>query len=251
MNGVRSRGWIGARSSGARSADPGRPLAAVHPAELFRRGTGRQQLSPPALSPAGGTLLVMPAHARRLLVLLAALTVFVLASASSALAAAGPQNCTWAQNPASQADTGLKAAESPCSRPGSTLPDSQIASGFYVAAEDGVTVASGAGGMKLPFTELRPVGADENFDELLNELKVRTWDSGNEHALVQTADGGRVIGSGGPGGVTNIDGEVLAHTHPDGSGPSDEDIAAAAGQTNGMWVLPIFGGPTFLPGGGG
>ena len=76
---------------------------------------------------------------RRLPLLLAALAVLAFASlagiATAASTGVGAQNRVWAQNEAGHAPVGLKAVESPCSRPGSAFPGSQIASGFCVAAE--------------------------------------------------------------------------------------------------------------------
>lgn len=102
----------------------------------------------------------------------------------------------------------------------------------------------------LPFSFVRHVGAHESDEELFNELKSLTWESdGNEHALVELENGDRAIGSGGPGGIINVPGEVLAHTHPTNAPPSAADFAAAAGQRNGMWVLH-GGDRSYLPGGG-
>jgi hypothetical protein len=64
------------------------------------------------------------------------------------------------------------------------------------------------------------------------------------------SNGDIVLGSGGPGGITNIPGKVLAHTHPTSAGPSADDFAAALRQGQGMWVL--HGGEiTWVPGPGG
>ena len=115
----------------------------------------------------------------------------------------------------------------------------------------GGAVASSTSDEILPYSEARQVGADENIDDLYNELKSRTWESGgNEHALIQYPNGDRAIGSGGPGGISDVPGEVLAHTHPTSAPPSATDFAAAAQQLNGMDVL--HGGlVTHLPGYGG
>jgi hypothetical protein len=75
--------------------------------------------------------------ARRLLLLLAALTALVLAGASSALAAAAAQNGVRAFQATDHPPAGLIAAEKPCTRPGSSARSPEIASGFCVAAEEG------------------------------------------------------------------------------------------------------------------
>jgi hypothetical protein len=78
-------------------------------------------------------------------------------------------------------------------------------------------------------------------------MRLQTYLTGNEHALVQLPNGDVVLGYGGPGGVTNAPGTVLAHTHPTFAGPSEEDFAAALQQGQGMYVL--HGGDiTYVPG---
>lgn len=73
---------------------------------------------------------------RRLLLLLAALTVFVLASVSSALAGVGAQNGVRAFTTADQARAGLTSLESPCTRQDSTGTTARSVAGFCVATEE-------------------------------------------------------------------------------------------------------------------
>jgi hypothetical protein len=93
-------------------------------------------------------------------------------------------------------------------------------------AAEGLSVASSGGGRILPMTFVRTVNQGEKIADLINEGKVLTFQSGNEHALVTLANGDRAIVSGGPGGIRFPDGSIkniFGHTHPTSAGPSDED----------------------------
>jgi hypothetical protein len=76
------------------------------------------------------------ANARRLLLLLAALTAVLLACTSPALAATGAQNRVGAFNQAASTPARDLAAGSSCTHQGSILPSARSASGFCVATED-------------------------------------------------------------------------------------------------------------------
>lgn len=78
----------------------------------------------------------MPAHARRLLVLLAALSCLLLTSVSSALAAGSAQTRVRAFDEAVPSLIGFQAAQTPCSHTGSTASGAGSAVGFCVATED-------------------------------------------------------------------------------------------------------------------
>jgi guanyl-specific ribonuclease Sa len=78
----------------------------------------------------------MPAHARRLIVLLAALSCLLLASAASALAAGGAQTRVRAFDKTAPSLIGSSTLQSPCSRPGSAADSARITAGFCVAAEE-------------------------------------------------------------------------------------------------------------------
>ena len=78
----------------------------------------------------------MPAAtARRLLLLLPALTTLALTSTTSALAAAGPQNRVWAKRRGAGSHLALRPRKR-LYTPGSVGSNAQIASGFCVAAEE-------------------------------------------------------------------------------------------------------------------
>jgi hypothetical protein len=88
-------------------------------------------------------------RARRLLVLLAALTALVLAGCGSvgttlAMHGLGAQDRVWALNIAGPTITGPVASGSACVRPGSALSEPGLASGFCVAAEDTAAAANAA-----------------------------------------------------------------------------------------------------------
>jgi hypothetical protein len=82
------------------------------------------------------------ANARRLLLLLAALTAVLLACTSPALAATGAQNRVGAFNQAASTPARDLAAGSSCTHQGSILPSARSASGFCVATEGGVDIGS-------------------------------------------------------------------------------------------------------------
>ena len=86
----------------------------------------------------------MPIHAqaRRLILLLAALTALVAAAGAGlmlapAAHASSAQNRVRAFTPAAELPAKGQASGSACSRPGSSATNAQIASGFCVAAEEG------------------------------------------------------------------------------------------------------------------
>jgi hypothetical protein len=107
----------------------------------------------------------------------------------------------------------------------------QTVVGHCVGAEsEGVSVASGEGAASAPASVVRMVSGDESQADLFNELKARTFETGNEHALVTLSSGDQAIVSGGAEGITNMDIEnLIAHTHPyqlPATGVSDADYAA-------------------------
>lgn len=84
---------------------------------------------------------MLSVRARRLIVLLAALTALVLTGCAGVATTSGPtgvgaQNRVWAFNLAAPSIARPIAAESACSRPGSVLSAAGSAVGFCVAAED-------------------------------------------------------------------------------------------------------------------
>ncbi len=90
---------------------------------------------------------------------------------------------------------------------------------------------------------VRTIGRGEKIADIVNEGKVLTYETGNEHALVGLANGDRAIVSGGPGGIEFTDDvtRVFGHTHPYQlpiSGPSSADFAMldAYGQQS-SWLL--------------
>lgn len=85
------------------------------------------------------------AHARRLVLLLAALVALVVAAGAGlviapATHAASAQNRVRSFTPAAQLLVGGAASQSACSRPGSTLSAARTTVGFCVAAEGGVDI---------------------------------------------------------------------------------------------------------------
>jgi hypothetical protein len=113
-------------------------------------------------------------------------------------------------------------------------------------ATPAVSVASGTGGASASMSIVRILDPGEDFLDpaVLHELKVGTFETGNEHAVVDLASGERAVVSGGPTGLDFAEGEIsqlLIHTHPYGlaaTGPSAADIAAirALGQES-SWLL--------------
>jgi hypothetical protein len=133
----------------------------------------------------------MPAHARRLLLLLAALTALTLASVSSALAAVGAQNSVRAFSQPGQARTGLTALESSCSRPGSIASGREIVAGFCVAAEgvsDDAFIVRG-GQSEMP-------GAGELFSGAQGET-VEDAAAGVPHGTIRSTTAGEIRAGGG------------------------------------------------------
>lgn len=91
-----------------------------------------------------------------------------------------------------------------------------------------ITVSSAAGGAHLPMSIVRILSRGEKIDDLINEAKVLTYQTGNEHALVTLANGERAIVSG-PGGITFEAGQIktlFGHTHPTSAPPSGDDFIA-------------------------
>ena len=95
-----------------------------------------------------------------------------------------------------------------------------------------VVVASSAG-ESAPAEFVREVAHGEAFEDILNDMKALTWQTGKETALVSVKDAEgnvtRMIVMGGPGGVDfgkgweNIK-TIFLHLHPDASPPSVEDF---------------------------
>jgi hypothetical protein len=88
---------------------------------------------------------MLPVRARRLVVLLAALTALVLTGCAGVTTTSGPagggaQNRVWAFTPAAQLLAPPTRSQSSCSRPGFTDSAAQVAAGFCVAPEDGSTL---------------------------------------------------------------------------------------------------------------
>ena len=103
--------------------------------------------------------------------------------------------------------------------------------GLCPAAKGGVRVAAGEGAGSQPASLVRVVGGHESRADLFNEMKARTFESGQEQALVRLGSGGRVIVSGGHTGISGLDNisELIAHTHPYdvmAQGPSPADYTA-------------------------
>jgi hypothetical protein len=97
-------------------------------------------------------------------------------------------------------------------------------------AQAGISVAAGDGASSSPASLVRMVSDDESQADLFNELKARTFETGNEHALVTLSSGDQAILSGGQTGIDDMEIEnLVAHTHPyqlPASGVSDADYAA-------------------------
>jgi hypothetical protein len=108
----------------------------------------------------------------------------------------------------------------------------RTAVGSCVAAETegGVSVAAGDGASSGPASVVRMVSGDESQADLFDELKARTFETGQEHALVTLSSGDQAIVSGGETGIQGMDiDELVAHTHPyqlPATGPSDADYGA-------------------------
>jgi len=90
---------------------------------------------------------MLTVRARRLVLLLAALTALLLAGCGSiaptpAIHGLGAQNRVGAFIPADQLLAQPTTPEIPCSRPGSTASGVQVAAGFCVATEEGLSAAT-------------------------------------------------------------------------------------------------------------
>ena len=91
-----------------------------------------------------------------------------------------------------------------------------------------VRVASSGQGIRRAST-IRAIEKGETISNLLNELMARTWETGNEHAIICLKNGERYIVSGGPGGISfKVFGKnlrrVIVHTHDKPGGISDFDF---------------------------
>lgn len=106
-----------------------------------------------------------------------------------------------------------------------------------------VAVSSGAGGVAAEMSVVRIIEHGEKLEDIINEGKTLTFETGNEHALVKLVTGERALVSGNEYGISF--GEqatrVFGHTHPfqfPASGPSPIDRAAlrALGQRS-SWLF--------------
>jgi len=117
-------------------------------------------------------------------------------------------------------------------------------------------------------TFVRYVGAAETIPELAHDAKALTWDQWCEHAVLELDDGRRVIVMGGRYGIdldcvvladdpfgrprgsvwVTVEGHALRvvrlvlHTHPEPTGPSDDDLRVLEllGQDESL-LFEIFG----------
>ncbi len=92
-----------------------------------------------------------------------------------------------------------------------------------------LSIESGAGGVTAPMKMVRMLSKGEKIEDIVNEGKALTWETGNEHAVVKLANGERALVSGGPGGISFKTGEIekiFGHTHPTSAGPSSADFNA-------------------------
>jgi hypothetical protein len=92
-----------------------------------------------------------------------------------------------------------------------------------------VSVASSSGREAKPMKIERKIERGEKVDDLVNEAKSRTFQTGNEHAVVTLANGERALVSGGPGGINFEAGSIsriFGHTHPTNAMPSAADAEA-------------------------
>jgi hypothetical protein len=107
------------------------------------------------------------------------------------------------------------------------------------------TVAS-SGENILPASFVRRIQHGENIVDLEAELALRTYSSGGlEHAIISLQSGGRVVVSGGTGGIqfgSDLR-RVLMHTHPSTTGPSAADfqMLQQTGQQH-SYIYELFGG---------
>ncbi len=101
--------------------------------------------------------------------------------------------------------------------------------GEAAVAENGLRVLSGAGEQSSAMVLERTIQHGEKVSDLINEMKVGTYLTGNEYAVVKLGSGERAIVSGGPGGITFAGGtvsKIYAHTHPTSAPPSAADFDA-------------------------
>jgi hypothetical protein len=81
-------------------------------------------------------------------------------------------------------------------------------------------------------TKVRTISKGEKIVDLVDEVKSLTFETGNEHAVVQLANGERAIVSGGTNGIYFEAGQVnriFGHSHPyqlNATGPSVGDLNA-------------------------
>jgi hypothetical protein len=120
---------------------------------------------------------MLPLRARRLVLLLAALTALLLTGCAGVSPTSGPtgvgvQNRVWAFTPAAQLLAPPTTSQSSCSRPGFTASAVGIASGFCVAAE-GVDIG-GASFAQKTFGEAFSSGgrfAGRTIDQVAGDLR--------------------------------------------------------------------------------
>ena len=99
------------------------------------------------------------------------------------------------------------------------------------AAGAGIKLASGAGIESTEMTMVRVIECGEKLQGIIDEAKLLTLQTGNEHALVTLASGERALVSGGPKGIFFPEGSItriFGHTHVPGTTawPSPDDAAA-------------------------
>jgi RHS repeat-associated protein len=95
-----------------------------------------------------------------------------------------------------------------------------------VSVEASISIKSSEEAVSAPMTFIRTIKKGEKIDDIVNEAKGLTWQTGNEHALVKLANGQRALVSGGPGGIIFKKSEVellYGHTHPTSAPPSHAD----------------------------
>lgn len=101
-----------------------------------------------------------------------------------------------------------------------------------VAPKAGIRLATGMGSGAQSMTVVRTIGKGERIADLINEVKILTYTTGNEQAVVTLADGTRAIVCGGEEGIFFAEGQVtriFGHTHPyqrSPTGPSNADFTA-------------------------
>jgi hypothetical protein len=120
-------------------------------------------------------------------------------------------------------------------QPPATPPAAAARPGAAINAKP-LSVASSTGHEAKSMKIERKIERGEKVEDLINEAKARTFQTGNEHAVVTLANGERVLVSGGPGGINFEAGSIsriFGHTHPTNALPSAADAAAlrALGQS--------------------